>query len=169
MTADEEEIAQPFQSFDEEPELLNAGEVEGLTSGSGADDEVVRVLSKPAESRQMEDILVLQRATADIKFFERLGNVQRQETCRAMTYELVPAGADVYLQGAEGSTMYAIYMGAAKVFVAESGKAPKCVCVLEDGDSFGEVALQGSSVRTATVRAVMPTLLLRVEKETYDK
>ena len=40
-----------------------------------------------------------------------------------------------------------------------------CVCVLEDGDSFGELALLGNGKRAATVLPAMDTILLRVEKE----
>ena len=87
-----------------------------------------------------------------------------------------------------GTTFYVIYTGAAKVFVkdhaadmrarAEGGAAaaaaasadPKgtCVCVLEDGDSFGELALLGSGVRAATVVTAMPTRFLKIEKNAYE-
>ena len=44
-----------------------------------------------------------------------------------------------------------------------------CVCVLEDGDSFGELALLANGIRHATVITAMPTQLLKVEKDAYKR
>ena len=55
---------------------------------------------------------------------------------------------------------------------AELAKLGSCVCVLEDGDSFGELALftpSGSSKRQASVRTAMHSHLLKIDKEVYDR
>ena len=43
-----------------------------------------------------------------------------------------------------------------------------CVCVLEDGDSFGELALMGNGIRQASVVTAMPTHFLKIEKKAYE-
>ena len=125
----------------------------------------------------------VQAATVDIKFFERLVPHQHRELCRVMTYSYVPKGVNVFSQGDIGTTFYVIYRGAAKVYVKEALTDPPptsilplppskqlgtCVCVLEDGDSFGELALMGNGIRNATVMTAMPTILFKVEKDAYE-
>ena len=41
------------------------------------------------------------------------------------------------------------------------------MCVLEDGDSFGELALLGNGFRNATVITALPTMFFKIEKETH--
>ena len=52
-------------------------------------------------------------------------------------------------------------------------KLGACVCVLEDGDSFGELALMASDrfggIRQASVRTAMDTHLLKIDKAVYDR
>ena len=43
------------------------------------------------------------------------------------------------------------------------------VCALEDGDSFGELALSNVGKRQASVQAAMPTHLLEIDKVEYDR
>ena len=114
----------------------------------------------------------VQRATAEVKFFTQLKPQEHMELCRVMTFELVPKDTAVFSQGDEGTTFYVIHLGAAKVLVHDwrSTKAHgTCVCTLEDGDSFGELALLGNGIRNATVMTAMPCQLLKVEKEAYER
>ena len=41
----------------------------------------------------------------------------------------------------------------------------KVIAELRDGDFFGEIALLGDQVRTATVKAMTPTTLLRLTRK----
>lgn len=135
-------------------------------------DQVLRVLEKSVDARNDDDLAVVQQATKDVKFFGTLTPQQHLELCRVMTHELVPKDAPIFSQGDEGTTFYVIYMGAAKVFVSDGrlpGQQGACVCVLEDGDSFGELALLGNGIRHATVVTAMPTQLLKVEKDAYER
>lgn len=47
-------------------------------------------------------------------------------------------------------------------------KLGTCVCVLEDGDSFGELALMGNGIRQASVVTAMETHFLKIEKKAYE-
>ena len=51
----------------------------------------------------------------------------------------------------------------------QQAKLGSYVCALEDGDSFGELALTGVGKRQASVQAAMPTHLLEICKVEYDR
>ena len=154
--------------------VLKPGETPVLKMGETTPDEsdkVLFVLAKSFEMRSDEDLAILQRCTAEVKFFSHLTPQQHLELCRVMSHELVPNDTPVFTQGEEGTTFYIIYAGAAKVFITDGklGEKPVCVCLLEDGDSFGELALIGNGIRNATVVTAMPTQLLKVEKDAYER
>jgi CRP-like cAMP-binding protein len=48
-------------------------------------------------------------------------------------------------------------------------KLGTCVCLLEDGDSFGELALMGNGVRQASIETAMDTHLLKIDKDVYEQ
>ena len=139
-------------------------------------DPQLRVLRKPANARTDEDLSFICSETANVKFFRQLEDAKlHMELCRHITFQIVQIDESIFVQGEEGTTFYIIYSGAVKVMVQEkdyirknSNDVGSCVCVLEDGDSFGELALLGNGLRAATVMTAMPTQLLRVEKEAYD-
>jgi len=132
---------------------------------------VMRVLTKAPDQRSEDDLALLQQATEDVKFFERLTPIQYKQLCRVMTHERLDREQVVFTQGEEGTTFYIIHWGAAKVYVSDADTLPpgQCVCVLEDGDSFGELALHGNGIRNASVVTATSTLLLKVELEDYQQ
>jgi len=140
-------------------------------------DPVLRILRRSADSRSEDDLEALRQATSNVKFFRQMNDpTLHLELCRHITLEQIDLHKPIFEQGDEGTTFYIIYSGAVKVCVLDqrggthsgSGRDGSCVCVLEDGDSFGELALLGNGLRAATVIAEMPTQLLRVEKVAYD-
>lgn len=62
-------------------------------------------------------------------------------------------------EGERGDALYIITHGSLSVY-----KGHKEVAVLSDGDFFGEMALLGDQVRTATVKAKTPSTLLRLRR-----
>ena len=186
-------------------------------------DQVLQALRKPSSERTDDDLQTILQATADSKFFQRLSPEEHREICRVIQPAFVPKDTVVFQQGEEGKTVYVIYHGAAKVYVAytkpakaaswglmaglgptklgaqaatstkleyiepnadgeeeseeakgasEEAKVAKlgsCVCVLEDGDSFGELVLMNAGKRQASVRTAMPTHLLKIDKEVYNR
>lgn len=136
-----------------------------------ASDPLLRVLRKPSEARTDDELNLICRETANVKFFRQIEDPKLHlELCRHITYQDVPADEPIFTQGDEGTTFYIIYSGAVKVMVKDKeSHDASCVCVLEDGDSFGELALLGNGLRAATVQPSMPTQLLLVEKHAYDE
>ncbi|NKB36516.1 MAG: cyclic nucleotide-binding domain-containing protein [Gammaproteobacteria bacterium] len=70
------------------------------------------------------------------------------------------AGDTIIGEGDRGDALYIISRGWVKVF-----RQHEEIAELRDGDFFGEMALLGDQVRTATVIAVIPTSLFRLNRK----
>ncbi|MEE9575289.1 MAG: cyclic nucleotide-binding domain-containing protein, partial [Gammaproteobacteria bacterium] len=81
---------------------------------------------------------------------------QLSERAKSVTFL---AGDIVIGESERGDALYIITHGVASVY-----KGDKEVAILSDGDFFGEMALLGDQVRTATVKAKHPSTLLRLRR-----
>jgi len=81
---------------------------------------------------------------------------QLSERAKSVTFL---AGDIVIGESERGDALYIITHGVASVY-----KGDKEVAILGDGDFFGEMALLGDQVRTATVKAKHPSTLLRLRR-----
>ncbi len=66
-------------------------------------------------------------------------------------------------EGEKGDALYLLTHG--HVIVYREQQADNLLAELKDGDFFGEMALLGDQVRTATVKAITPTTLLRLRRK----
>jgi anion transporter len=79
----------------------------------------------------------------------------------------VPAGHTVFAQGDPGDALYVVVSGAVEVRGERGGQGQR-VAVLGPGDCLGEMALVTGDPRSATVVALSPTRLLRLDKERFQ-
>ena len=77
--------------------------------------------------------------------------------------DFIDAGQVVFRAGDPGDCAYVIEEGCVEV-LREEPAASHRVAVLAQGAMFGEVALLDRQPRTATVRALLPTRLIRIER-----
>ncbi len=77
------------------------------------------------------------------------------------------AGEVVFRQGDTASDLYFIINGFVQV-VREIGSSEKLIAELEEGDTFGEIALISDKPRTATVRALSDVELLTIHKNEFE-
>ena len=82
-----------------------------------------------------------------------------------MRREQVPAGAAVVREGDETDRFYVILSG----MLAVSQEALGARRVLRPGDYFGEVAPAMAVPRTASVRAMTPSVVASCDRETFDE
>lgn len=82
--------------------------------------------------------------------------------------EVIPAHTEVFRAGDAGDAAFVIESGAVEVLVGPAD-ALKRVAVLESGAMFGEVALLDRQSRTATVRTLAPTTLVRIDRSHVDE
>lgn len=75
-------------------------------------------------------------------------------------------GQTVFHEGDVGDCVFVIVSGAAEV-VRERGTESARIACLGQGEVFGEMALLGSNVRSATVRCLEPMTLLRLPRRDF--
>ncbi|MBS1191455.1 MAG: hypothetical protein H6R10_3247 [Rhodocyclaceae bacterium] len=81
--------------------------------------------------------------------------------------EQLPANAVVFHVGEAGDAAFMIESGCVEVLGGDCGS--RRLAVLSDGALFGEVALLDGLPRTATVRTLVPTTLVRIERAQVDE
>jgi ATP-binding cassette, subfamily B, bacterial len=79
--------------------------------------------------------------------------------------EEVGAGAAVVREGEPGERFYVVLSGMMSVSQEDRGERG----VLRPGDTFGEVALAMGIPRTASVRAVVPSVVASCDRATFDE
>ncbi len=77
-------------------------------------------------------------------------------------------GEAVFHQGEPAGPMYVVEEGRLRVFTEDDGQR-NYLRYLRKGDFFGELSLFKSTDRTATVEAVSPCRLLKLDQETFAK
>lgn len=93
--------------------------------------------------------------------------VQEVETVAATLDTIqIESGATIVRQGAPADKFFIIVSGEVEVVHEEAGEARR-VAVLKAGQFFGEIAILRDTPRTATVRALTPTVLLTMDRDAF--
>jgi CRP-like cAMP-binding protein len=72
----------------------------------------------------------------------------------------------IYHQGDSGDCMYIVQLGQVEI-IRRLGNSEYCLALLSQGDFFGEMALFGYPVRTATARAVGSASVLSLQTKSF--
>lgn len=94
--------------------------------------------------------------------FEHLSDEGRQELVDVVVEKVFKSGDVIIKQGDEGDFFYIVDSGKCEIFVHD-----KKVMTVEDGGSFGELALMYNAPRAATVIAVANCRLWAVDRDTF--
>jgi ATP-binding cassette subfamily B protein len=89
------------------------------------------------------------------------------EMARLFTTEQVPADRVVIQEGDPGDRFYLVVRGRLVVSRRDAEGNDVEINIHEDGDHFGEIALLRRAPRIASVRTVMPTVLLSLAQEHF--
>jgi uncharacterized protein YhbP (UPF0306 family) len=79
----------------------------------------------------------------------------------------VDAGQIVVRQGAPADKFFIVVDGALEVIQEDGQQQARTLTVLRAGEFFGEIAILRDTPRTATVRALVPTSLLAMDRDTF--
>ncbi|KAL2914145.1 hypothetical protein HK105_206403 [Polyrhizophydium stewartii] len=124
--------------------------------------------------RSEDEIAMLNRLLMTrISSFAKFGYDQRIRFCKAMSYEAHRKGAVIIRQGHEPVYFYFVLSGQVEVLKERSDgfSGQLRLTLLNQGDCFGEVALDGNyqERRTTTVMCTAPSEFLRVDKDDYRR
>jgi CRP-like cAMP-binding protein len=100
-----------------------------------------------------------------IGLLAELPGQQLRRLSERMRRHQIPAGAAVLQEGDEGERFFVVLSGMLSVRQETRG----AVSVLKPGDYFGEVALTMDIPRTASVRALTPSVVASCDSETFDE
>jgi putative peptide zinc metalloprotease protein len=81
----------------------------------------------------------------------------------------VAAGQAIIRQGDRGDTFYIVKRGHVEVTQRDERGVPRVVNQLDRGDAFGELALLHDAPRNATCRATVPTEVLCLSRQAFDR
>ena len=123
---------------------------------------VSQVLFKLYKERVLENLL----ATSSL--FKPLSPEERRQILGSFTMEEIPMGAMVLQEGSPGDSLYIIKKGEVEVFTLAPQGETLTLARLKEGDFFGEISLLTAKPRTASVKALQPAELLRLDKKDFD-
>jgi CRP-like cAMP-binding protein len=82
-----------------------------------------------------------------------------------MVRESIPAGAEIVREGDAGDRFYVVLSGMLAVTQEARGERR----MLKPGDYFGEVALAMGIQRTASIRALTPSVVASCDRATFEE
>ena len=100
--------------------------------------------------------------------FEGQSVVAKHAIVESMAPVQVDAGDTIIQEGEEGSDFYIVEKGCFTVFKKDEDGEESEVGTCQPGSGFGEIAVMYSSLRTATVRAVSPGKLWKMDRLVYQ-
>eukprot|EP00435_Cladocopium_sp_Y103_P024822 s116_g6.t1 len=132
----------------------------------------------PPEQRSSEQIDVILSFVQDVAFFAELPQPQRRHLCQVISLETFPSKSKIFNMGDHGDKYYIILTGAVSVqtlvpTLGEDGEEEhmemETVAHLKEGHGFGELALQDSTLRQATVTTTDYTEFLITTRDHYQQ
>ena len=85
-----------------------------------------------------------------------------------LSVETPSAGATLFREGEDANAMFVVISGEVEVFKKSKRNMEARVAVLGPGDWFGEMSIVDIQPRSATVRALAPSRLLRLSSADLD-
>ena len=112
---------------------------------------------------RMRELSSRVEALGALRIFGGASRQTLETIASVLTEESAEPGMDIVREGEPADDFYVVRQGELDVLaVGETGTEPRKVNSLGPGDYFGEIGLLEGIPRTASVRAVTPTLLYRI-------
>ena len=105
----------------------------------------------------------------EVGLFGALSDDVLESLARSLPTERLAPGDVIFQEGAPAHCLYVILDGEVEVVKKSRAGVEHRVAVLGPTDCFGEMSLIDVQPRSATVRAVAPTRVLRVSSEDLDR
>jgi len=113
------------------------------------------------------DAAIVQKIAAKVKVFQGMTHDCLMSTLAMAEHMPHKAGAVVFNEGDIGSSFHVLISGE---MVVEKNRGERTVTLakLTSGECFGEMALVGNHLRTASVRALRDSVTMRFDRERVD-
>jgi uncharacterized membrane protein len=104
---------------------------------------------------------------AQIPLFQGLADEDRDALTSKLVEKTFRSGDIVFSQGDVGSSMYVVQSGAVQIYLPSADKdaSPVILKDLRTGEYFGELSLFDNKPRSASVRAMVDTVLLELTRD----
>jgi CRP/FNR family cyclic AMP-dependent transcriptional regulator len=104
---------------------------------------------------------------AQIPLFQGLADEDREALTARLAERAFRSGDIVFSQGDVGSSMYVVQSGAVQIYLPSADKdaSPVVLKDLRTGEYFGELSLFDNKPRSASVRAMVDTVLLELTRD----
>ena len=112
---------------------------------------------------------VLQNLLAFSPLFKGFSPEERKQIADKFTMEKFPSGALVLEEGGAGDSLYIIKKGELEAFTESPRGETLSLARMKEGDFFGEISLLTGRPRTASVKALRPVELARLNKKDFDQ
>ncbi|MGB9735451.1 MAG: cyclic nucleotide-binding domain-containing protein [bacterium] len=124
---------------------------------------ISKVLIDFYKKRVLDNIVAMTRVFSGLNYTERLDIISRFELM------VVNAGSIIVKEGEPGDAMYIVKDGLLEVSTVGRNGKEIVLAQLSEGDVFGEVALVTGRERTATVKALKQTRLMKLKKQDFQE
>jgi CRP/FNR family cyclic AMP-dependent transcriptional regulator len=104
----------------------------------------------------------------EIDLFEGLGDEALKALARTMPSIHAEVGKVIISEGDHHQEMFVVIQGELEVFKKSRSGSDLRVALLGPGDWFGDMSIVDPHPRSASVRAIAPTMLLRMSAEQLD-
>lgn len=122
--------------------------------------------SNPRDSRPEPPVTVA--ALRDIGLFGALSDDVLEHLTKTLKTLRTGAGEQIFKEGDSGREMFVVLDGEIEVFKKSRRGRDMRVAILGPSDCFGEMSIIDMQHRSASVRALAPSRLLRVTSEDMD-
>jgi len=113
------------------------------------------------------DAAIVQKISQKVPVFSGMSHDRLMSTLAMGDSFAVRKDEPIFNEGDMGACFYVVITGEVAVEKIRNGKVA-VLARLSSGECFGEMALVGSHVRSATVRALRDTVTMRLEREQID-
>jgi CRP-like cAMP-binding protein len=114
------------------------------------------------------DVPVIAAQLREIGLFGALSDEILDHLCRTLQQKRIGAGEAVFKEGDPAREMYVLLDGEMEVLKKSRRGRDQRVAILGPSDTFGEMSVIDMQQRSATVRALAPSRVLRISTEDMD-
>ncbi|MCR5310031.1 MAG: ATP-binding cassette domain-containing protein [Lachnospiraceae bacterium] len=146
--------------------VVESGTHRSLMALKGVYEQLFEKQSGFTVTDDMSSATITPERLSRIDLFSEFPTDSLAELCESFSSANYSASEIIISEGDEGDLFYIIVRGRVEILKRIDDRDTR-VKILEDGDFFGEIALLSDVPRTATVRAIEPTLVISLKRSRF--